>query len=323
MVYSLQKQAPMEGDEKMGLIVKKYRENFMKRYDPDEIPFPGPADYPGLICERGSFQNSEGVEIRYCTYCYEGYRRDKRILFLHGLGAGHAPYTVDIEQLCRAGYRVTALDYAGCGTSGGERLTSVNAPTRDAEELLEHLAPKEEVIPVGHSLGGYTALNLANDLPQVKRAVIISGFLSIADEMMGFVKLRILANRVKKYEKKRIPRLSALDNRAYLACTKDSILWIHSMDDPVVGYRYNAGQAKKLGNPNVRVMTVENKKHMPQYTKEALDTMNAWIGEYNRAVYSKEINTAEEKKAFFHDKPTKRMMEPDPAVFGEIVRFLA
>ena len=50
--------------------------------------------------------------------------------------------------------------------------------------------------------------------------------------------------------------------------------------------------------------------------------MNAWIGEYDRAVNEKKLNTASEQRAFFKDKPAKRMMEPDTAVFGEILRFL-
>ena len=307
----------------MGIIVRKYRENFMKRYDLDEgIPFPGLTDFPGLVCESGSFRNADGVIVRYFTYYYDGCRNDKLILFCHGLGPGHTPYTADIEQLCRAGMRVLAFDYAGCGASDGERLTSANAPARDAVTLLELLNPKEEIIPVGHSFGGYTALTLANALPRVKRAVVISGFVSIADEMMGFVKLRFLANRVKHYEKKLIPRFGTLDNRAYLASTQDKLLWIHSTDDPVVSYKYNAAQVIRLKNPNVRIISVENKQHMPQYTNEALETMNAWLGEYYRAVNEKKLNTAEEKKAFFKDKPALKMTEPDPAVFGEILRFI-
>ena len=304
----------------MGFIIRKYRENFLQRYDPDEgIPFPGPADYPGLICEDGSFRNSEGTEIRYRTYRYDGYRKDRTILFCHGLGPGHAPYMADIEYLCRAGLKVLALDYTGCGASGGERLTSANAPARDAAELLERLGPAEEIVPVGHSLGGYTALTLANLLPQISRAVVISGFLSISDEMMGFVKLRFLADRVKRYEKKLLPRFGSMDNRAYLASTKDRILWIHSKDDPIVSYRYNAGQAESLGNPNVRIVTVENKKHMPQYTTEALDAMDVWFGGYYKGVREKKLVSLEEKRAYFADKPVRRMTEPDPSVFAEIL----
>ena len=113
-----------------------------------------------------------------------------------------------------------------------------------------------------------------------------------------------------------------MNNRAYLASTQDKLLWIHSTDDPVVSYKYNASQVIKLKNPNLRVITVENKGHMPQYTHEALDTMKAWLGEYYREVNEKKLNTAEEKKAYFKDKPALQMMQPDPAIFGEILRFL-
>ena len=201
-------------------------------------------------------------------------------------------------------------------------MDSVNAPVRDAAELIDLLKPKEELIPVGHSLGGYTALTIANVLPCVKRAVILSGFVSIADEMMGFVKLRLLANRVKRFEKKLDPRFGAVNNRAYLKTTDNMLLWFHSTDDPMVNYKYNAGRVLKLNNPNVRVVTVEHKKHNPQYTYEALEKMNKWMGEYYRLVNEKKLETLEARKAYFSDKPVGAMTEQDPAVFGEILRFL-
>ena len=244
------------------------------------------------------------------------------LLFCPGIGPGHTAYLAEIETLCRAGYRVLTLDYTGCGASGGERLPSVNTPTRDIVELLERLHPREEIIPIGHSLGGYTALNLANRLPAVTRAVILSGFVSISDEIMGMVRLRLLANRVKRYEKKLDPVYGALDNRKYLAETKDKILWIHSTDDPTVSYRYNAKQVLKLGNPNVRVVTVENKKHNPEFTEAAVANMNLWIGEYLRLVGEKKLVSPEERKAYFRDKPIERMTEQDPAVYDEIFSFI-
>ena len=249
---------------KMGLIANIYRKSFLKRYDKDEaIPYYSTADFEGLTSEVGSFRNSADVIIKYFTYYYDGCDERKLILFCPGMGPGHTAYLTEIETLCRAGYRVLTLDYTGCGSSGGERMTSVNAPVRDACELLALVKPEAEVIPVGHSLGGYTALFVANLTPSVKRAVIISGFIGISDEMMGFLKLRFLADRVKSYEKKLDPRLGAVDNAAYLEKTTDKILWIHSTDDPMVNYKYNAGKVVKMNNPNVRVITVENKKHNP------------------------------------------------------------
>ena len=307
----------------MGLIGKMYEKNFLKRYDKDEaIPYYCPGDFPGLICEENSFDNSAGVSVHYFRYWYPGYDPGKLVLFCPGMGPGHTAYLAEIETLCRAGYRVLTLDYTGCGSSGGERMDSVNAPTRDVMELLGLLRPEEELIPVGHSLGGYTALNIANLNDTVKRAVIISGFVSIADEMMGFVKFRLLANRIKRFEKKLDPRYGTLDNLDYLTSTQDKILWFHSTDDPMVNYKYNAGQVSKLGNPNLRVVTVEGKKHNPQYTAEALGTMNSWIGEYYRRIGEKQLETLEARKDYFSDKPIGRMTEQDPAVWDEIIKFI-
>ena len=307
----------------MGLITNMYRKNFLQRYDPDEaVPYHSPADFPGLACGDGEFTNSAGVRIRYFTLRYEGYDPERLILFCPGMGAGHVEYYAEIETFCRAGYRVLTLDYTGCGESGGERLPSVNAPTRDATELLALLRPREEVIPVGHSLGGYTALSVLQLTPSVTRAVILSGFADVSDEMMGFVKLRPLADLVKRYEKKLDPRLGALDRCAYLAATRDRVLWIHSTDDPMVNYAHNAGRVRKMGNPNVRVVTVEHKKHNPQYAPEALETMNEWMGGYYRLLREGKLGTAGERKAYFADKPVGRMTVQDPAVYDEILHFL-
>ena len=249
----------------MGMILNLYKKNYLRRFDKDgAIPYYSAADFPGLDCAEGAFENSSGVTVRYYTYSYEGYDEKKLLLFCPGIGPGHTAYLSEIETLCRAGYKVLTLDYTGCGSSGGERLPSINAPTRDATELLELFHPREELTVIGHSLGGYTALNLAHLTPAVKKAVILSGFVSISDELMGYVKLRPLANIVKRYEKKLDPCLGSIDNRAYLASTTDKLLWFHSTDDPMVNYKYNAGQVLKLNNPNVRVVTVEGKKHNPQ-----------------------------------------------------------
>ena len=307
----------------MGIITGLYRKNFLKRYDKDEvIPYYSSDDFAGLECERGSFRNSSGVLIRYFTYNYAGYNKDKLILFCAGMGPGHTAYLAEIETLCRAGYRVLTLDYTGCGASEGEKLPSVNTPAHDALELLALLRPQEEVIPIGHSLGGYTALNVARLTPKITRAVIISGFVGISDEMIGFVKFRLLANIIERYEKKLDTRYDPTANRKYLSTTSDKLLWIHSTDDPMVNYKHNAERVLKMHNPAVRVITVENKKHDPQYSADALKTMNAWMGGYYRLIREKKLVTLEERRSYFADKPVGRMTEQDPAVFDEIFRFI-
>ena len=307
----------------MGIITKLYKKNFLIRYDKDEaVPYYSFTDFPELVCEESEFRNSADVLIRYFIYYYQGFRTDKSILFCPGMGPGHTAYLAEIETLCKAGYRVLTLDYTGCGSSGGERMDSVNAPVKDVTELLDLIKPAEELIPVGHSLGGYTALTLINLRREIKKAVIISGFVSIADEMMGFVKLRILADRVKRYEKKIDPNYGSIDNYKYIKSTKDKLLWIHSTDDQMVNFKYNAGKVIKAANPNIRSVTVNNKKHNPQYSFEALRKMYAWIGEYNRLTKTKQLTTLEERKGYFADKPIAEMTEQDPEILAKILDFI-
>ena len=307
----------------MGIIVSKYKEGFLKRYEKEEgIPYYSASDFPGLVCEKGSFINAAGIEIKYFFYYYDGYDKDRLILFCPGMGPGHSAYFAEINTICKAGFRLLTLDYTGCGESGGERMFSVNSPAGDTLELLALLKPDVRVIPVGHSLGGYTALTVTNMTPRIDRAVIISGFVDISDEMIGFVKLRPLANIIKRFEKRNRPDLAKADNRKYLKNTADRILWLHSTDDHMVNYKHNAGYAGGCGNPNVRVVTFENKSHLPHYTKESLDTMYSWIGQFNRKVAAKELVTLEQKKDYFANKPIADMTGQDPEVFKMIFDFI-
>ena len=313
----------VEREEKVCVFTHIYKKNFLKRFDKDgAIPYYTAADFDGLNVFCGEFENSLCVKIKYFFYSYVGYKSEKLIVFCPGMGAGHAAYLGEIERFCRAGYRVLTLDYTGCGESGGKIMPSVNAPTRDVIELIAALDIEEELIVIGHSLGGYTALNVANLLPRVKRAVVISAFMSISDEMIGFFKLRAFADTVKRFESRLDPVYGNIDNLSYIARTTDKLLWIHSIDDPIVNYEYNAGQAAKAGNPNVKVVTVNGKKHNPYYTFAALKTMNEQIGEYERLIKSNQLKTLEERKAFFADKPIKNMTEHDQAVFDEILSFI-
>ena len=91
---------------------------------------------------------------------------------------------------------------------------------------------------------------------------------------------------------------------------------------PCGGLQTNAVPVLRIGNPNVRVITEEHKKHNPQYAAEALDTMNDWMGEYYRLVREKQLETLEAKQAYFADKPIARMTAQDPAVYKEILDFI-
>ena len=307
----------------MGLIARKYREQLLCRYDKDGFtPYLSASDFPGLISDEGAFVNTAGVAVAFFRYRYEGFDPAKLVVFCHGLGAGHTAYLAEIEYLCRNGLQVLTLDYTGCDKSGGDGMLSVNRPTRDVVELLDYLKPKEEVVVVGHSLGGYTALNVIRMTDSIKRAVILSGFL-FSRKMLGhFIKSRLINYFVERAERKTDPEIALADNAAYLKTTSDRLLFVASKDDPMVPFSIGAGLAQTLGNDNLSFLVVENKKHNPNYTADALAFMQESFGTFNRLVAEGKLQTLEEKQAFFADKPAAKMTTQDDAVMGEVVRFI-
>jgi len=306
----------------MGLI-KLYKDNFLQRQDKDPaIPYYSHNDFPNLIYEENSFTNSLGIKLNYFFYSYKGYDPNKIVFFCHGLEPGHTAYLTEIELLCKSGYKVLTMDYTGCGSSEGETLPSINRPAKDVIELLDYLKLKEEIVLIGHSLGGYTALTVINQTPSIKKAVIISGFVTIASEMLGFVKLHILANVFQRYENKLNPDYKKVNNWKYLKKTNDNILFFHSTDDTMVKYKYNTGKVAKIKNPCLRIYTYEGKKHNPNYSKEGLEYMNMAMGGYFQSLRDGKLTTLEERKQYFADKPIGKMTDQDKDVWKIILDFI-
>lgn len=307
----------------MGPIARKYREQLLCRYDKDGYtPYLSASDYPGLSCDEGTFVNTAGVAVAFFRYRYENYDPAKLVVFCHGLGAGHTAYLAEIEYLCKNGLQVLTLDYTGCDKSGGDGMLSVNRPTRDVIELLDYLKPAEELSVVGHSLGGYTALNVIRMVDKIKRGVIISGFL-YSKQMLGhFIKNRLIHYLVERVERKNDPAIACADNGKYLKTTTDRLLFIASEDDPMVPFSIGAGLAQTLGNDKLEFLVEQNKKHNPTYTAEALAFMQESFGTFNRLVAEGKLQTLEEKQAFFADRPAAKMTAQDPRVMDAVVKFI-
>ena len=307
----------------MGPIARKYREQLLCRYDKDGYtPYLSASDYPGLSCDEGTFVNTAGVAVEFFRYRYENYDPAKLVVFCHGLGAGHTAYLAEIEYLCKNGLQVLTLDYTGCDKSGGDGMLSVNRPTRDVIELLDFVKPAEELSVVGHSLGGYTALNVIRMVDRVKRGVIISGFLYSRQMLGHFIKNRLIHYLVERVERKNDPAIACADNGKHLKTTTDRLLFVASEDDPMVPFSIGAGLAQTLGNDKLEFLVEQNKKHNPTYTAEALAFMQASFGEFAQKVNDGTLKTLEDKQAFFADRPAAKMTAQDPHVMDAVVKFI-
>ncbi len=307
----------------MGIVSKLYLSKFVCRYDKEVgVPYYSYLDFKGLHQESNSFFNKLGAEIRYFYYFYDGYKQDKVILFCHGIGPGHTAYLAEIEALAKRGYKILTLDYTGCGESGGKYLRSLNQPTSDVIELLDHLKLDKLVVLVGHSLGGYTALNVINLREDIFKAVIMSGFLNIESLALSLLKSRFVVSRILAYEKKAEPNYFNINNIDYLKTTKDKLFFIHSEDDQMVPFSISLKLVEEINNPNIKILKVNNRKHNPNYTDDAVNYMNDVFGRYNALIKQKQIKTDEDKINFFKNVSLERLVKQDEGMMDEIAQFI-
>ena len=317
----------------MSKILERYKKEFVPRFDKDGIvPYLSYKDFDNLNYFEGEFKNSIGINIAYFAYYYDNYKKDKFILFTPGIGPGHTAYVREIERLAKEGYFVLSIDYCGCDKSEGLAMNSINEPTRDVLDFIKFIRNTSderlndikdlEIVLVGHSLGAYTALNVINLSPDIKKAVIMSGFISLLLELKGATKIPfgIVFSSITKYEKKANKEFYKINNLRYLKNTNDKILFIHSIDDKIVPYKTSTYKVQKNNkNPNLEFLIVDGKDHTPHYSSDAVKYMKETFSTYSNLVKENKLNTLEEKQAFMKEKDLFKMTEPDEEVYKYIL----
>ena len=307
----------------MGFIVNHYIKFFVHRYDKEVgVPYYSHKDFKGFKCEDYSFTNSYGINIRYFFYYYDNYKTDKIILFCHGMGPGHTAYIAEIEALARRGYKVLTLDYAGCGESGGKYLGSLNKPTRDVIDLLNHLKLDKPIVLIGHSMGGYTALNTLCLRKEITKAIAISPIVRIEPLLQLNTKSKFITRHLMRYERKVDREVFDIDIPEYLKTTTDDVFVIQSTDDQMVPYNMSLKVIEQIDNPHIKTKRYENRKHNPNYTDSAVAYMNDVFGKYYALIREKKITTDEDKIAYFKDVSLAKLTEQDEQLFDEMVDFI-
>ena len=307
----------------MGIISRRYIKDFVCRYNKQVgVPYYSPNDFNGFKEEAYSFNNSKGIEIHYFYYYYDNYKEDKLILFLPGIGPGHVSYFAEIETFARRGYKVLTLDYTGCGESKGDYLGSLNMPTLDVMDLLDHLKIDKPIVVVGHSLGAYTSLNIINIRKDIDRAVVISPFIDMKSLLNVFTRSNFITKHLLKYENKINPKYYPIDNIEYLKNTKDKLFIIQSDDDGVIPYSISLKVVESLNNPNLKLLRMSGRKHNPTYLESSVKYMNEVFGSFELLIKNKVIKTKEDRIDYFKNVSIKKLTEQDEKLYDEIIAFI-
>ena len=104
--------------------------------------------------------------------------------------------------------------------------------------------------------------------------------------------------------------------------TTDNILFIQSVDDPMVPYETSLKIAEDANNPHIKTIKMNGRKHNPNYTEAAVQYMNQVFGAFNRRVMDKKIASDDERIAYFKDVSIERLTEKDQKLFDKIFDFI-
>lgn len=145
--------------------------------DPLEID----RNYPASL-ECFTF-DSNGCKLNCTLYVAQGEGPHPTIMLFHGF-PGYEK-NIDLAQVFRrAGYNVMIFHYRG--SWGSEGVYSIGSILEDADAAIDFLRSEkckksyrvnpEEIILIGHSMGGFTALMTAANHPEIKLAASLAGF---------------------------------------------------------------------------------------------------------------------------------------------------
>lgn len=124
--------------------------------------------------DNSSFAVIDSLELHYRFWPLQGEPKGN-ILLIHGLGGSTFSFNQLFDPLVMAGYNVWALDLPGFGYS--ERKQNIDYTRRGRTELIVKFINKmdlnDELVVMGHSMGGAIALELAY-LKQLQGLVLVA-----------------------------------------------------------------------------------------------------------------------------------------------------
>ncbi len=312
---------------------------FVRHDDTGRVKYFAPEEFDDITAEPYSFVTKQGDALAGWFYtsatpndkdaAENGAPRGCRlVVFAHGLGGGHRSYMKEIVMLARHGYRVFAYDNTGCMASEGEASRGLAASLSDLDDCLTALKADKavdtsDVSVVGHSWGGYAAMNIAAFHPDVKRIVGFAGFVSV-EEMVKQSFPHVLAlwrGRIMALERETNPRYAEAAAQDTLAATEAQVLLFHSLDDETVFYKRHFIPLMRAleGRENIRFVTVDDRRHNPNYTPDAVA--------YKRTLYAglkrlPAIMTEDECEAFRTSFDWDRMTAQDVSVWEMVFAHL-
>lgn len=332
-------------------IIKKKFDAVLGRYDgnPEDFYF-SPEDFPDIKVESFDIKgeckvsmnetiNKSTVDIRVDRpvtlrgnfYYYDELKPDKLVIFDHGIGAGHLAYFKEIELLAKQGYTVYSYDHCGCVASEGEGIMGFAQGINDLDHVISAILADERfkgmnVKIVGHSWGGYSAMNNATLHSEVTHVVSLAGFLSARALIEQYLPKFVMkySDEVMDRERRQNPKYADMDARESIARSMVKLFHIQSKDDQMVKYDlcFTLMEEGLRGREDTVLVSVDNKSHDPFYTERAVKLENEKLAKQEALKKKGKLSTREEQDAFRESFDWNAMSEEDMDVWQQIFDFL-
>ncbi len=312
-------------------VVEMYKKMMHTRCDDQGIAYYfSQKDFVCLNKISHTFKSSLGHNLQGYIYYYDNCVANKLVIFDHGFGGGHESYMKEIEKLCRAGFKIFAYDHTGCMQSGGETPNGVSQSLCDLNDCMEYIKNTEyanhDIYVVGHSWGGFSTLNISALHDEVKKVVVISGFVSVELLVNDFYSglLKGYRKAIMKLENESNPyfvRFNAIDS---LKKSNAEVLLIYSDNDMLCKKEthYDILYNELKDKTNIKFMLVNDKGHNPNYTKDAVLYLNEYSKKTKRMLKKKQLQTNKQKEDFVNSFDWNKMTEQDDAVWQLIINHL-
>mgnify|MGYP003299344577 CR=1 FL=1 len=314
-----------------------YESIFSFRYETEEWLRFSTEDFDGLLCERSDFYSSDGTRLAGYKYSKDGQAVKGVVIVAHGLGGGgHNFYMPFIDVFVSNGYKVFAYDAHGNDESDGKSAKGLPQGVIDLDSAISHVKSLDEyaslpIVLFGHSWGAYSSASVLSMHPDVKAAVIVSGFNESEDlilhqgrQLVG-VFADLTAPYVFLYE--RLKFGSEYADASALRGISDSnarVIVVHSEDDADVPIEYGYGKlySELEGSERVEFIKYEDRGHSYVFCsenaheyREALNEDYTAYVEAHGGKYNAEIK--QEFMSEYLDK--SKCFEPDSELMAIII----
>jgi 3-oxoadipate enol-lactonase len=141
------------------------------------------------------------VNVNGINLYYEVTGTGYSVVLCHGYTGSHQDWMFQVPPLSQD-HQVVVMDYRGHGSSEAPSPASaysIPILAEDVNALLDHLAIAKCCL-VGHSLGGFVALQLAVDQPSLVHSLVLVDTSSEWIEMPGYPELQIKLNQIARTE---------------------------------------------------------------------------------------------------------------------------